>query len=126
MNLLFIKLDKIFQSEAIDEAYNTYLKFISFISGNGWNEYEWLHFAKRTSPPKNHATWYEISRFSTYFQHLHQKMMKHDMELPDVVLTFKVLDGARVTDDERKLTLTISNNLNFEQMKSNFNPKWRC
>ena len=50
-------------------------------------------------------------------------MMKHDMELPDVVLTFKVLDGAKVTDDERKLTLTISNNLNFEQMKSNFNPK---
>ena len=45
------------------------------------------------------------------------------MKLPDVVLTFKVLDGARVIDDERKLTLTISNNLNFEQMKSNFDPK---
>lgn len=49
--------------------------------------------------------------------------MKHDMKLPDVVLTFKVLDGARVIDDERKLILTISNNLNFEQMKSNFDPK---
>ena len=30
MDLLFEKFDKIFQSETVDEAYNTYSAFISF------------------------------------------------------------------------------------------------
>ena len=44
-------------------------------------------------------------------------MIQHDMKLPDAILTFKLLDGAHVTDDEWKLALTMSSNLNFEGMK---------
>ena len=45
-------------------------------------------------------------------------MIQHDMKLPNVILTFKLLDRAQVTDDERKLALTMSSNLNFKGMKS--------
>ena len=45
-------------------------------------------------------------------------MIQHDMKLPDTIIFFKLLDGAQVTDDERKLALTMSSNLNFEGMKS--------
>ena len=43
------------------------------------------------------------------------------MKLPDAILTFKLLDGAQVTDNERKLALTMSSNLKFEGMKSALN-----
>ena len=41
-------------------------------------------------------------------------MIQHDMKLPDAVLTFKLLDGAQVTDDEQKLALTMSSNFSKE------------
>ena len=40
------------------------------------------------------------------------------MKLPNTIIFFKLLDGAQVTDDERKLALTMSSNLNFEGMIS--------
>lgn len=53
------------------------------------------------------------------YKHLYQIMMlQNNLKLPHAVLTFKLLDGAPVTDDERKLSSTISSNLNFKQMKS--------
>ena len=52
------------------------------------------------------------------YEHLYHKMMEHEMKLPDAVLTFKLLDGANITDDERKLALTVCNDLNFDRMKS--------
>ena len=32
-------------------------------------------------------------------------MMEYEMKLPDAVLTCKLLDGVKITDDERKLAL---------------------
>ena len=96
MNLLFEKLDKVFQSETVDEAYRTYSAFISF----------------------QRKDQMDMSEYILEYEHLYQKMMQHDMKLPDAILTFKLLDGAQITDDERKLALTISNDLNFERMKS--------
>ena len=52
------------------------------------------------------------------YEHLYQKMIQHDIKLPGVILTFKLFDGAQVKDDERRLALTMSSNLNFEGMKS--------
>ena len=40
------------------------------------------------------------------FEHLYQKMINHEMPLPNTVLTFKLLDGAKLSEDERKLALT--------------------
>ena len=39
------------------------------------------------------------------------------MPLPNTVLTFKLFDGAKLSEDERKLALTFGNNLEFEAMK---------
>ena len=39
----------------------------------------------------------------------------HEMKLPNTVLTFKLLDGAKISDDERKLVLTFCSDLQFEK-----------
>ena len=91
VNLLF----ELFQSETIDEAYSAYSACTSF---------------KRT----NHMN---MSRNVLEYEHLYLKMIEHDMKLLDAILIFKILEGAQVTDDERKLAWTMSSNLNFEGMK---------
>ena len=48
------------------------------------------------------------------YKHLCQGMMQNNTKLTDAVLTFKLTDGTRVTDDEGELASTISSNLNFE------------
>ena len=45
-------------------------------------------------------------------------MIEHEMILPDPVLTFKLLDGANITNDKRKLALTFCVDLKYEKMKS--------
>lgn len=40
--------------------------------------------------------------YTLEFEHLCCKMMQYYMELPDAVLTFKLLDRAQIKDDERK------------------------
>ena len=52
------------------------------------------------------------------FEHLYHKMTIHEIPLPNTVLTFKLLDGAKLSEDERKLPLTLGNNSEFETMKS--------
>ena len=59
-----------------------------------------------------------MSDYILEYEHLYQKMMHYDMKLPGAILTFKLLDGAQIKDDDRKLTLTMSSNLNFDGMKS--------
>ena len=52
------------------------------------------------------------------FEHRYFKTVQYDMKLPDIVLAFKLLDGARLTDDQRQLVLTLGNDLKFSSMKS--------
>ena len=52
------------------------------------------------------------------FEHLYHKMTNQEMPLPNAVLTFKLLDGAKRSEDERKLALTVGNNLEFATIKS--------
>ena len=40
------------------------------------------------------------------FEHRYFKTVQYDMKLPDIALAFKLLDGARLTDDQRQLVLT--------------------
>ena len=51
-------------------------------------------------------------------EHLYHRMTNHKMPLPNTVWTFKLLDGAKLSDHEIKLALTLGNNLEFETMKS--------
>ena len=68
INLLFEKLDNVFQSETVGEAYSTYPAFISF---------------KRTD---------QMNTIDYTLEH-EQKIIQHDMKLPDAILTFKLFDG---------------------------------
>ena len=41
-------------------------------------------------------------------------MTDYKIPLPNTVLTFKLLDGAMITQDDWKLVLTLGSNLEFE------------
>ena len=96
LKTLFDKLDIVFKSEKVDEAYDAYSKFISF------------------QKPDSMA----MNDYVVEFDHLYYKMQEHDMKLPDTVLAFKLLDGASLKDDERKLALTVGSDCKFDTMKS--------
>ena len=42
-------------------------------------------------------------------------MIQHDMKLSDPVLTFRLLDGANILKDEKKLVLTFCVDLKYEK-----------
>ena len=96
LNVLFAKLDYVYKEEAVDEAYNVYSKYINFSKSDEMN----------------------MTDYILEFEHLYNKMIEHEMKLPNTVLTFKLLDGAKISDDERKLVLTFCSDLQFEKMKS--------
>ena len=59
-----------------------------------------------------------MNEFILEFEHLYNKMKEHDLVLPNNVLTFKQLDGANLSEDDRRLALTLATDLKFESMKS--------
>ena len=96
MELLISKPDSIFQGDAIVEAYDTCSKFINY------------------SRQENS----DINDFIIEFEHLYKKMRNFEMKLPDQVFAFKLLDGASINDEERKLALALGKDMKFEDMKS--------
>ena len=52
------------------------------------------------------------------FEHLNHKILEYDMKLPDTVLTFKLLDGAGFTEQQRQMASTVAGDLKFETMRS--------
>ena len=90
MDLLIAKLDSVFQSETIDEEYETYSKFINF-------------------------SWQENSNTGHYiieFEHLYKRMRDFEIKLPDPVLAFKLIDGSNI-NDERKLALALGKEMKY-------------
>ena len=96
LTILMETLDNVFESEKIDEAYLTYSKFINF------------HKSHKIS----------MTNYIIEFEHLYQKRTDYEMSLPNAVLTFKLLDSTRLTDDDQNLVLTLGSNLEFETMES--------
>ena len=45
-------------------------------------------------------------------------LTQYDMKLLVIVITFKMLNGSNISEDERKLALIMGNNLQFETIKS--------
>ena len=60
----------------------------------------------------------DISGYIIEYEHLHKQIIDFDMKLLDPVSTFKLIDGANLLDDDKKLALTIDNDMKFENMKS--------
>lgn len=48
----------------------------------------------------------------------YHKLTQYDMKLLVIVITFKMLNGSNISEDERKLALIMGNNLQFETIKS--------
>ena len=48
----------------------------------------------------------------------YHKLTQYDMKLLVIVITFKMLNGSNISEDERKLALILGNNLQFETIKS--------
>ena len=96
LKILLEKLDVSFQADKTDDAYKTHVDFNSYMK----------------SP---HIS---MNGYIIEFEHRYFKTVQYDMKLPDIVLAFKLLDGARLTDDQRQLVLTLGNDLKFSSMKS--------
>ena len=92
MNILLNKLDVVFKIEKVDEAYNAYSKFITF---------------------QKHSEMMIVE-----YEHLYCAMIEHNMQLPDNVQAFKLLDGANSSEDDRKLVLALANYINLQTMQS--------
>ena len=88
--LWLVKLDKVFQSRTIFESSTKYLSFMSF----------------KGTENRNIADLY-IRIWTSLLQNV-----------VDGVLTFKLLHGVQIRNDEWKLTLIVSNDFNFARMKS--------
>ena len=73
LKILIEKLDVSFQADKIDDAYRTYVDFNSYMK----------------SP---HIS---MNDYIIEFEHRYFKTVQYDMKLPDIVLDFKLLDGAR-------------------------------
>ena len=42
-----------------------------------------------------------MTNYIIEFEHLYHKMTNHEILLPNTVLTFKLLDGVKLSEDER-------------------------
>ena len=96
MELLIAKPNSVFQSETIDEAYETCSKFINF------------------SRQENN----DMGDSKNEFEHLPKQMRDFQINFPDPVLAFKSLDGPNINHDERKLALALGKDMKYEDMKS--------
>ena len=77
------KLDEVFERDKIDQAYLVYSRFINF------------HKSDEMS----------MTDYIIEFEHLYHKMTNHKMPLLNTVLTFKLLDGAKLSEDEKKTSI---------------------
>ena len=93
---LIEKLDSVFKSEKVDEAYEAYSKFTKF---------------ERISVMT-------IEDYILDFELLYDKMGNNDMRLPEAMKAFRLLDGANLEDSDRKFALTIASDMKFDTMKA--------
>ena len=96
LDILLEKLDAIFQSEEIEDAYHTYSKFSS---------------CKR-QPNMS------MNDFIIEFENLNHKMNSHNMKLPNKVLNFKLLGGASVSENQTQMCETLANYLTYNSMEA--------
>ena len=91
MGILIGKLDNVFQSETIDEVYSTYSMFINHKRNNDEG----------------------ISDYIIEYENFYKQMTDFDMKFSDPVLTFTLLDGENLSDDDRKLVLALGIDIKF-------------
>ena len=59
-----------------------------------------------------------MANYKVEYEQLYYAMIEHDMPLPDNIQAFKLFDRTNLSKVERKLTLTLANEIKFDTMKS--------
>lgn len=59
-----------------------------------------------------------MTNYKVEYEQLYYAMIEHDMPLPDNIQAFKLFDRTNLSKVERKLTLTLANEIKFDTMKS--------
>ena len=96
MTTLLTKLDSVFLKEEKDRQYEAYTEFDRITRDNDIS----------------------MADYIVEFERRYNRMGKFQMELPDAVLAFKLLDTARLNVKDRQLALTACPTLSFANMKS--------
>ncbi|ESO90517.1 hypothetical protein LOTGIDRAFT_164106 [Lottia gigantea] len=93
MRNLISELDKLFKTDAVDLAYSKF---------DNW---------KREQDTS-------MVDFIIDFEQKYAKCVKYNMDLPDTILAFKILDYANLSEQEKQLALTAASDLRYDTMKS--------
>ena len=96
MKTLLDKLDGVFQREEKDRAYEAYSQFDRLVKESSVS----------------------MADYIIDFEQRYNRIKKYNMELPDAVLAFKLLDTACLDEKNRQLALTACPDLKFASMKS--------
>uniref|UniRef100_M4AZE1 Integrase catalytic domain-containing protein n=1 Tax=Xiphophorus maculatus TaxID=8083 RepID=M4AZE1_XIPMA len=96
MTTLFAKLDDLFLKEEKDRIYEAYSDFDRVIKEANMS----------------------MADYIIDFEQRYSRMKKYNMELPDAVLAFKLLDTACLDITDRQLALTACSDVTFASMKS--------
>ena len=96
VDYLLKELDKIFEKDKTDKTYETYEAFDKYKKNDEISMIDYIN----------------------NFEQNYNKCKKFSIELPDAVLAYKILDGANLTDTERKLALTACTELKYDLMKT--------
>ena len=92
---LISELDKLFLKNKVDMTYETYSAFDKFHREENMN----------------------ISDYIVEFEQRYNKCKKYEMKLPSIILAFRLLDHAGLSQTDRRLALTACSDLEFETMK---------
>lgn len=93
---LLAKLDETYKKDKIDDAYDSYKKFI-----------QWKKPIEMS-----------MQDFIVEFEHRYHHMNSHDIKLPDSILTFILIDASTISASGRQLAFTVANDMKYETMKS--------
>ena len=96
MTTLINALDSLYKRETIDLSYEAYMNFDKFKKMDSMNMVDYI----------------------VEFERLYTQCVKYEMQLPNAVLAFKLLDSCNLSQRDRQLALTASSDLSFDNMKS--------
>ena len=95
MTKLLAELDKVYLKDDKDRAYEAYKNFDTY---------------KNTTET--------MTEYIMEFDSRYNKAKKHEMSLPEVVLSFKLLENANHTPEQKQLAITAASDLTKKSMKS--------
>ncbi len=96
LQTLLKALDELYLQDSIDSAYSAYQDFDVFVKTDNMT----------------------MAEFIIEYERRYTRCKKYEMQMPDAVLSFKLLDSSRLGQREKQLVLTAAHDRKFNSMKS--------